>query len=452
MIYEPNRFIDMLLAKSAASFEEAEVYYESGSALEVQILKGEVSLFESSTTQGLSFRGRKNGQMGYAFTEAFTDEAIDFLLTAAEQNCAVLELEEAETLYKGDDNYQTVKVYEPKLEQLVFEDFSKRGIELERLILESDPRIVAVDHCFVSMGSSTTRIKNSLGLDLAHESNMFFIYADARAEEKDQVKTGSGFWFGRDLEQLNIKKLAADICQDTLSKLGATSVPSDKYTIVLGNEAAADLLGCFCGIFSADVIQKGLSLLGDKMNTLMAADCVTIRDDASTPLSITSIPFDSEGLATANKVLIDNGKLVQVLHNRKTAAKGNTQSTGNGFRGGYKGSLSVGPTNFYIQPKSQSFDELLTAAENGIYIKEIAGLHAGANTVSGDFSLSAEGFLIEDGKLTRAVDQITVAENFYTLLQKVLAVGSDLYFSPPSESGSIGAPSLLLSDIAVSGE
>jgi len=95
---------------------------------------------------------------------------------------------------------------------------------------------------------------------------------------------------------------------------------------------------------------------------------------------------------------------------------------------------------------------LLSQAGNGLYIKELAGLHAGANIVSGDFSLSCEGFVIENGKIGRAVDQVTLADNFYLLLNKIVSIGSDLYFDPPSDAGSIGSPSLLLSDAAISGD
>ena len=216
--------------------------------------------------------------------------------------------------------------------------------------------------------------------------------------------------------------------------------------------AAADLLSTFCAIFSADLIQKGFSLLGDKMNTRIGPEFFTIHDDAIMDKSITAIPFDSEGVATQNKILVNKGVLTGILHNRKTAAKAGTTSTGNGFRSGYRGSVSVGPTNLYIEPGEKDLNSLFLQAENGLYIKELAGLNAGANMVSGDFSLSCEGYVIENGKIGRAVDQVTLADNFYLLINKIISVGSDLYFDPPSDAGSIGSPSLLIGDAAISGD
>lgn len=453
MIYEPDEFIALLLSHAEkAGFSQSEVFFENGRSSELQILDGEVSMYESSVLQGVSFRGFQNGQMGYAFAEELTDDSMNFLLDQAAQNCAVLESEEEETIYGGDPEYKTVNVYSETLDRLGFDDFSKIGLALEEKILKSDPRIVAVDHCIVSYGSSNSQIHNSLNLNLSHASNLMFVYANARCEEDDQVKTGDAYWFGRDAETLDIDKLAVRITSETIGKLGASPVASGKYNIVLDAMAAADLLSTFCAIFSADLIQKGFSLLGDKMNTRIAPEYFSIHDDAVMDRSITAVPFDSEGVATQNKTLINKGILTGILHNRKTAAKAGTQSTGNGFRSGYRGSVSVGPTNLYIEPGDSDLAALLSQAGSGLYIKELAGLHAGANIVSGDFSLSCEGYVIENGKIGRAVDQITLADNFYLLLNKIQKIGSDLYFDPPSDAGSIGSPSLFISDAAISGE
>ena len=453
MIYEPKEFIESLLDRAEkAGFLESEAFFESGRSSEVEILNGEVSMYESSTVQGVSFRGVMNGQMGYSFSEVLTEEAIEYMLDQAAQNCSVLELEEKETIYGGDPEYQEASVFSEALDAKTFDYFSQTGLELEKKILASDPRIKAVDHCIVSYGSSVSDLSNSLGLNLSHLSNIMFVYADARCEENGQVKTGSSYWFGRDYESLDIDKLAARISTEATGKLGAAPVSSGKYTVVLDSEAAADLLTTFCGIFSADAIQKGFSLLGDKMGTQIAPAFVSIHDDAFTEKSITAIPFDSEGVATKNKILVKNGILTSILHNRKTASKEGTKSTGNGFRSGYKGSVSIGPTNFYIEPGQQDLISLLDSVGNGLYIKELAGLHSGTNTVSGDFSLSCEGYLIEKGKLGRPVDQITLADNFYAFLMKITSVGVDLYFNPPSDAGSIGSPSLVFRDVSIAGE
>ena len=93
------------------------------------------------------------------------------------------------------------------------------------------------------------------------------------------------------------------------------------------------------------------------------------------------------------------------------------------------------------------FENLLLDVDNGLLITDVAGLHSGANSISGDFSLAAEGFLIENGKITTPIEQITIAGNFYNLLSDIKEIGNDLKFN----SSAIGSPSLEFDSIQVAG-
>ena len=431
-------------------FTEAEALYADGKSTELQVLNHRVSQYESSNCQGLSFRGVYDGQMGYAYTEVFDDDSMNFLLEQAKENALSLESNERETVYAGDPFYRDVKSYEEDLDSLTYKDLEEMTLSLERKLLDLDPRIDAVDHCICSYDRSSEHIRNTLGMKLFQKSNLFFLYADVRCSADDQVKTASGFWFGRDIKKLDVDVLAKKIGVRALSKLGASTVDSIKCKVLLDGEAASDLLDAYSGIFSAEAIQKGFSLLGDRIGHTIASSLVTLRDDALAEGSITATAFDSEGVATQNRALIEKGVLTGILHNRKTAEKDGVPSTGNGFRG-YKGSLSIGSKNLYFLPGQTTRDELLQTMNNGIYITEISGLHAGTNTVSGDFSLLCEGFSVENGKIARAVEQITVADNFFALLEKIVGIGNTIHFNPPSGAGSTGSPDLLISEISISG-
>jgi PmbA protein len=127
------------------------------------------------------------------------------------------------------------------------------------------------------------------------------------------------------------------------------------------------------------------------------------------------------------------------------------QSTGNAAKAGLAGAMHVSPSNFYIKPGEPSFDALMEKLGDGVFITELEGLHAGVDSISGDFSLSARGFRVEGGKKTTPVEQIVVSGNFYDLLENIEAIGNDLRFSMPS-GGSIGSPSLIIKSINVAGE
>lgn len=449
----PDPFIDQLLSRSPlAGFSESEVYFNGQESVQIQVHERKIVSFESSSTSGLSFRGRSAQQMGYSFTEVFDEGAESFLLEKARENSDVLETKEPETLFEGEKEYPATDNFSPELDKKDFDYFSKTALALEDAILKYDPRIVAVDDLFLSYSIGAQAIRNTLGLNCDSTHNILSVFASSRCVAEGQTKTGFCVWIGRDADTIDIAALAKESAEDSLSKLGAAPVRSGKYSVVLDARAAADLLTAFSGIFSAEAVQKGFSLLAGKIGDKIASECVDIRDDGSHPASFLSFSFDSEGVATRNKQLIEKGTLLSYLHNRKTAATDGVASTGNGFRSGYKGSIDIAPTNLYFAPGKSSQDSLLKEMNNGLFIKYLIGLHAGANEISGDFSLSCEGFLVVDGRKDRPVDQITVSGNFFKLLQSVVAVADDLYFNPSEGAGIIGSPSLLIEGLTISGE
>ena len=228
------------------------------------------------------------------------------------------------------------------------------------------------------------------------------------------------------------------------------TVPSGDYRIILRRDAARDILATFAGVFSAEAVQRAL-LLGDKLGTKIAASHVTLTDNpAAKGRRFPS--FDGEGVAVQATTVIKDGQLTNFLHNLKTSKKAGVETTGNANRGSYKSPVGIAPTNFYFEPGTASFDELVKELHQGLIIIDVQGLHSGANPVSGDFSLGAYGYLVEGGRIARAVDQITVSGNFFTLLQDVAAVGTDLEFGAPGGGGNIGSPSLLIKSLAVAGK
>lgn len=171
-------------------------------------------------------------------------------------------------------------------------------------------------------------------------------------------------------------------------------------------------------------------------------------DDPLLKGGLATCPFDDEGVASRTKAVIENGKLTTLLHNLKTARKAGVQSTGNASKAGYTAPIEVSPSNFFFKPGEKTLDEMMADIGNGLVITEVSGLHAGANVVSGDFSLLAQGYTVVDGKKGAPVERVTVAGNFFDLLKNIRAVGSDLIF-PGSPFGS---PSVDIGEITVAGE
>jgi PmbA protein len=109
----------------------------------------------------------------------------------------------------------------------------------------------------------------------------------------------------------------------------------------------------------------------------------------------------------------------------------------------------IEPKGFYFAPGALSNAELMKKLGDGLYLTSLQGLHAGANVQSGDFSLQADGFLVEKGVKTAPVKNFTVAGNFFQLLKQVTAVSDEVKFGVGSD---YGAPDVLLSGMAISGK
>ena len=125
------------------------------------------------------------------------------------------------------------------------------------------------------------------------------------------------------------------------------------------------------------------------------------------------------------------------------------ETTGNASRSA--ASIGTRAYSFYINPGQMTRDELFAKADNGIYVTEMKGFHAGANAVTGDFSIESAGFLIENGKIGAPIKSFTVAGNFFELLKQISAIDNVLEMKSPGFS-QIGSPDVLVPDMSVAGE
>ena len=423
----------------------------SGSSFEVQVKNGEIFQYNVSDGGGLGFRVLVNGRMGYASTQILDEAAIDLLVDGALENAALVESKDRQFIFEGSERYPELTLFNPALEALDAAKKIDMAKKLERLTLAQDPRIAQVEDCAVFSERAATGIVNSRGLDVSSEGNLLGGYVAAVARDGDKVNTGFKLFFTMNPEEIDLEKVAREAAREALDGLDGAPAPSGGYRVLLRRDVAATLLSTFCGVFSADNAQRGLSRLKGKEGEKIAADCVTLMDDPHRAGSASSTPFDGEGVATKVKAVVEDGRLNTLLHNLKTACKQGVETTANASRPGYAAPVGVAPTNFYFKPTDAGFDAMLEKLGDGLLITEMQGMHAGANPITGDFSLAAKGFRVRGGKQAEAVAQITVAGNMYDLLMAIEAVGADLEFGLPF-SACYGSPSLLLPDLAVAGK
>lgn len=446
---ELNIFINKLFQEAKNNgFNEYEVYYVDRESLSINVYNEEVEKYNLTTSYGLSFRGKINGKIGYSYTEILDNDAINMLVKNAKESALVIENEDVQFIYEGDKEYVEVNTYYKALEDLPADKLIDLALSMEKEAKALDNRVSSFGGCGIGYSKAKYGIINSKGLNLENKSNLLSAYVVPIIKNGEDMHDGMGYVTANSIEEVNPKKLAQDGINEAVSRIGGKSVPSGKYKTVINNEAMVSMLSTFAGVFSGDAAQKGLSLLKGKEGEIIASKNVTLLDDPHLENGLASVSFDDEGVATKKKDIIHEGKLMTLLHNLKTANKGKTKSTGNGFKNSYASPVGVSPTNLYLQKGEKSFEVLLEEVGEGLLITEFAGLHSGANSITGDFSLAAKGFYIKDGKKDYPVEQITVAGNFFDLLKNIEEVGSDLKF-PMS---SIGSPSVKINELSIAGK
>lgn len=426
----------------ALGIKEYELYYYSEENLSVETLKDEISAFSSGMSGSLSFNCIVDGKMGYASTELVTVEEVAGLVSRAAENARYTEKEDTVGIFAGSEAYG--KPNSPEFVAADAATLKSSALELQRAIYAASDKVTDGTQSSAVSAVINTRLINSYGLDLSNRAGVKQIYAmpviksGEESQESFEVKALT--------DELDLAAVADKAVETALKKLGAGEVETGKYDLIISAKPMRSILSVFSSAFSAKQAQLGLSLLAGKEGEQIASEAVTITDDPMREGVAMQTPFDGEGVATYRKSVIENGKLVTLLHNRETAKKAGTKSTGNAARGG-----GVKTYAFCIEAGEYTEDALRELVGNGIYITEVKGLHAGANAVTGDFSIESAGFMIENGKLTRPVKSFTVAGNFFELLKSVSAVASNLDIGLGGFTV-CGSPDVFAKDMSVAGK
>lgn len=425
-----------------------ELYYTEGDSVSVEIYKEEVKGYSVEEDLGVCFRCIVDGRAGYASTENLTEEEARSLVVRALDNAGSIESTEKSFIHEKGDTYavcQKDTSARPAGGELI-----DAALTLQKNMYQADARVADGTQAVMVSGRQIYALCNSNGLDLEDEIAFEQCYGMPLVADGGEMYDGFKNKRGR-LQEFDLKAIADEAVEDAVATIGAGSVPSGKYTIVFSNKAMATLLQTYSSVFSAEQAQKGMSLLDGKEGQRIAAESVTIVDDPRYEGSCVKRTFDGEGVAAYAKKVVEDGVLTTLLHNLKTAAKAGVKSTGNASKASYSAVVGVSPFTFYIKPGQDgtgSQEDMFALAEEGIYITEVTGLHAGANPVTGDFSLSSKGFLIKDGRKGAPVKNFTVSGNFFALLKDIEKVGTDLDFV----RGTYGSPSVLVRDLSVAGK
>ena len=298
----------------------------------------------------------------------------------------------------------------------------------------NDKKIVNTESSF-TQDKSNFILANSDGFSKGYKSSSFTassvtVAKDDKSMERDYKYTSKCHLKDiRDAEELG--KLAAE---QTIRKLSPQKIGSEKISLIFDKRIAKEILSTFAGAISSSAISRGTSFLKDKINEKIFSDKINIFDKPDILKGLGSRSFDSEGVRTNPLKLVEQGVLKHYLIDTYNGKKLNQKSNGR----------CGGTSNLYFDNGKISFKDLLNSNSKSLYITETIG--HGSNIVTGDYSVGATGFLVENGEFKYPINEITIAGNFKNMFQNII-LADDLEFEYATNS-----PTMMIEGMVVAGK
>lgn len=237
-----------------------------------------------------------------------------------------------------------------------------------------------------------------------------------------------------------VEHIGREAAQRTLARMNPRKIGSQNTAIVFDPRSGKQLLGAFAGAISGASIARGTSFLKDMLGQQLFAAGMRITDDPLRPRGLASHPFDAEGIAATARDLVHDGVLQSWLLDCRSARQLGLTTTGHASRG-LTGAPHPASSNLYLAAGDQSPEEIMRSIGTGLYVTETIG--HGTNLITGDYSVGASGFWIENGERTYPVSEITIAGNLKTMFTQLIA-GNDLAFRYGTNVPTLCIPSMTI--------
>jgi PmbA protein len=319
--------------------------------------------------------------------------------------------------------------------------------ELRETALTAEAAALAVEGVSNSSGASASATASTIAL--ATSGGFSGAYRISGHSSSVSVIAGEGTGMQRDYawhsarHRADLDKPAAigeRAGMRAVSRLNPQRPKAGRYPVLFDPRVSSSLLGHFAGAVSGAAIARKTSFLQEKLGAQLFASNVHIIDDPLRLRGLRSRPFDAEGVRVSRQELVSNGRLNSWIAETASARQLGIKPTGHAARG-VGGAPSASPSNLYIAPGRRSREELLAAYPEAVLIIELIG--QGVNSVTGDYSRGAVGFMVRNGEIAEPVAEITVASNLLDMFA-TLEPADDLEFRR-----GIDAPTLLIPEMTV---
>ncbi len=444
---------DVVAAAVRAGASDAEVIVREGDEFSVTVRMGQVETLKESGSRGLGLRVFLGTRTGSASTSDLTPDGVRQVVEGA---LALAKLTEEDPFVGLPEAAEFGSL--PDDLHLYFEDvYSLPGPEriewarrAEAAALEADPRITNSNGGSFDAATGRKVLANSRGFVGGYHTSYAGVSSAPLAVDANGQMQRDSWWSGaRRIGDLDSpESVGKEAARRTVRRLGGRRVPTQQVPVVFAPEVTRSLVGSVFEAASGDSIWRHASFLAGKLGETIGVPNVTIIDDNAMLLpsgvgGFGTSPFDGEGLPSRRTVVVENGVLRNYLLNTYTARKLGMKSTHNASRG-LSGAPGIGAGNLYLEPGKLTPEEIIAAVPAGLYVTSLMGF--GVNMVTGDYSRGATGLWIENGQLTHAVEEVTIAGNLAGMLRNVTAIGNDLVFR-----GSVASPTIRIDGMTIAG-
>jgi PmbA protein len=437
----------------AAPAEGLEVYVTRGTDTEVRAYDGDIESLTSADSSGVGIRvvleGDEGSRVGFAWAQSLDPSVVADTLADARDN-ARFATPDPDVVLATPDGVEAAELdlWDDGVAATSMEKKVALALDLERATRAADPRVRQVSSADYADSRVEVALASTTGVASSRRRTNAFLSVDAIAGEGADTQTGTGFSVGRGPGELSPDEAMDDAVTRAVRLLGAQKARSGRHTVVFDRRVVSTLLSVVASALSGEAVVKGRSFFADRIGEPVAAPGVTLVDDPTDARAYGASSHDGEGLACRRNVLIADGVLRMFVYDTVSARRAGAASTGSAVRGGFAGTPSAGCRALVLSPGPENYDDILAAVGDGLYVQSVTGVHSGVNSVSGDFSVGAEGLIIRGGALDRPVREVTVASTLQRMLQSVVHVGADLRWLPGIAAGQ----TLAIADMQVSGD
>ncbi len=437
----PTTIIEQVLSElSKRGATAAEVVYSEGSGVSVSCRQGEVDTIENNADKSLIVTAYKNQAKGAASTAVIDKASIELTLDKA---LAIAELTEADEaagladkallatefkdLHTYYDNHKTA-------EQLV--EMALAASQGATDYAQSVGKAITVDEANVQLGEGYSIYANSQGFFGEKRGSNASASVVTIAEQGGLMEREYWWDAERNVELFpSLEQIGQLAASRTLERLGSRKIKSTKAPVLFDPATAKSLIGHMLSAISGSALYQESSFLKDDLNQSIFPEWFSLYEDPFLPSGFASRNFDSNGVQTKQRHIIDEGVLKGFLLSVYSARRLGLQTTGN----------AGGAHNLMVQSKLDTQTPLLEMMGTGLYVTSLMG--QGVNPVTGDYSRGASGFWVENGKIQFPVSELTIAGHLKNMFKSLVAVGNDVDLRSKTHTGS-----WLLEEMTIAGD